>query len=130
MAMFVRFVILALDGDSGRRQGLFQQAYALRRSRELPADLHAQLDDALDWLDEHLDVPDRLTRGGRTEQPGLAISWFKDAASDCIRHARTICKVLDQHGIRTEMLTTERPGYIVFEDEWQIAAVPFADTVT
>jgi hypothetical protein len=128
--MFVRFVIPAVDSDSGRRQGLFQQAYALRRANELPPELHEQLDESLTWLDGQLKIPERFTRGKRKGEPGLAISWFKDSASDHIAHMRTVCRVLNQHGVPTEMLTTNRPGYIVFEDDHQVAAVPFSDTPT
>ena len=33
-------------------------------------------------------------------------------------------------GVAVEMIKTERPGYIVYEDEYQIAAYPLADTKT
>ncbi|HEX6961238.1 MAG TPA: hypothetical protein VF175_05180 [Lacipirellula sp.] len=128
--MFVRFVIPARDDDSGRRQGLFQKAYALRRSNELSAHLQEQLDGALTWLDEHLKAPDRFTRGKRKNEPGLAIGWFKASAHDHIAHMRTVCRVLNECDIATEMLTTDRPGYIVFEDAYQVAAAPFSDTIT
>ena len=128
--MFLRFVIPAVDGDSGRRQGLFQKAYALRRSRELSPELHEQLDQALSWLDAHVQRPDRFTRGKRKDEPGLAISWFKDSAEDHLRQMRTVCRVLSERGIPTEMITSDRPGYIVYEDGCQVAAVPFADTRT
>jgi hypothetical protein len=128
--MFVRFVIPAVDDNSGRRQGLFRKAYALRRSHELPSDLHEQLDQALSWLDSHLKIPERFTRGNRRGAAGLAISWFKDSADEYIRQMRTICRVLNEHGIPTEMITSERPGYVVFEDGCQVAAVPCSDTTT
>jgi hypothetical protein len=128
--MFVRFVVSAVDGDSGRRQGLFQRAYAIRRSHELSSDLHEELDQALTWLDAHVKIPDRFTRGRRKGEPGLAISWFKDSADDCIRQMRIVCRILDEHGISTEMITSNRPGYVVFEDQCQIAAVPFSETST
>lgn len=128
--MFVRFVIPILDKDSGRRQGLFQKAYALRRGGELPSDLHERLDEALIWLDDNLTAPERFSRGKRKGDAGLAISWFKDSAQDYIAHMRTVCHVLDQQGIPTEILITDRPGYIVFEDDHQVAAVPFSETAT
>lgn len=128
--MFLRFVISVVDGDSGRRQGLFQRAYALRRSNQLPLELHEQLDQALFWLDAHLERPDRFTRGKRKDEPGLAISWFKDSAADHLRQMRIVCRVLNERGVPTEMITSDRPGYIVYEDGCQIAAVPFADTRT
>ncbi len=38
--------------------------------------------------------------------------------------------ILEGHGIHTEMIATSRPGYIVYEDSYQIAAEPYADTPT
>lgn len=36
----------------------------------------------------------------------------------------------DAHGIEVEVLHTERPGYVVYEDEYQVAAEPFTETLT
>jgi hypothetical protein len=30
--------------------------------------------------------------------------------------------------VAVEMITTERPGFLVYEDEYQVVAEPFADT--
>ena len=38
-------------------------------------------------------------------------------------------RILEAHGIVVEMLVTQRPGYIVYEDAYQVAAYPFADTL-
>jgi hypothetical protein len=36
--------------------------------------------------------------------------------------------LLERCGIPTEMLRTWRPGYVVYEDAYQVVAVPFRDT--
>lgn len=41
---------------------------------------------------------------------------------------RTLAGLLGAHGYTVEMLKTNRPGFIVYEDDAQIAAEPFADT--
>ena len=41
-----------------------------------------------------------------------------------------VAAILDAHDVKTEMIRTERPGYILYEDEFQITAEPFADTPT
>jgi hypothetical protein len=128
--MYLRFVIPKVNCDSGRREGVFSTAYDLRRAGELPSHLHKELDRALKWFGKQLTIPERFTRGPRRGEAGMAISWFKDSAEDCVSRMRTICRVLEEHGIATEMLTTDRPGYIVFEDEQQVVAVPFSDTPT
>jgi len=36
--------------------------------------------------------------------------------------------VLKRHDVPVQMIKTAKPGYIVYEDEFQIVAVPFADS--
>ncbi len=57
-----------------------------------------------------------------------AISWFKDTATEHLRRIRDVCAILEHHDVRVRMITTDRPGYILYEDEFQVAAEPFADT--
>lgn len=128
--MYVRFVTSLIDEVSGKRQGVFACAYELRDSGELPSDRQELLTETLRWFNAHLETPKRFSRRSRTQGAGMAICWFKDSAADCLRRIQTIRQILGEHGIASEMLTCERPGYIVFEDEEQIAAVPFADTRT
>ena len=43
---------------------------------------------------------------------------------------REFCLLLEEEGVPVEILRTRRPGYILYEDEHQVAAYPFADTPT
>ena len=36
--------------------------------------------------------------------------------------------ILETQGVVVEVIETQRPGYVVYEDEFQIVAEPFADT--
>jgi len=60
-------------------------------------------------------------------KPNKAISWFKDTAKDHLAHIRDLVGILQNHGIAVQMLKTETVGYVVYEDEYQIVAEPFAD---
>jgi hypothetical protein len=40
---------------------------------------------------------------------------------------RELAALLETSGVHTRMITTRRPGYIVYEDSHQVAAVPFRD---
>ena len=51
--------------------------------------------------------------------------WFKPAAREHILRIRDIVAILENHGVTTKMLVTRRPGYVVYEDEHQVAAIPF-----
>src|ERR1700736_3471722 len=125
---YVRFVSATVDKHSGRRQGVFHAAYDLVDANELPNHDLDELQNLLNWFKVHLKAPDRFAWGQRKHAAPRAISWFKNSATECVGRMRSICRILDEHGIRTEMITSARPGYIVFEDEHQVAAVPFAET--
>ena len=67
------------------------------------------------------------TRNANHKQKG-ALSWFKDSAHAHLQRVRLLVALLESRGVVVEMITTERPGYVVYEDDFQIIAEPFADT--
>lgn len=125
---YVRFVIPKNDQDSGRRQGLFQAVSDLERRGNLSSQEHTLYDEVYSWFRKNLRKPRSFTRSSKPHAKAVAISWFKDTASEHIRRMRILVSILDSHGIHVEMLTTDRPGYIVYEDAYQVAAEPFSDT--
>lgn len=128
--MYVRFVIHQRDVDSGRRMGLFQAIALLEQSAALNPDERVVLEDAYGWFKQTLTVPGRLSRSTKPHARRVALSWFKDSAVEHIGRMRTLATLLSAHGYPVEMLRTIRPGYIVYEDDLQIAAEPFSDTPT
>jgi len=82
------------------------------------------------WFGENLEVPSKFSRSSSKAQhkKRKAISWFRDSATEHIKNIREIVQILSEYGIAVRMLTTERPGYIVYEDEFQVVAEPFAET--
>jgi hypothetical protein len=123
--VYVRFVVDEIDPNSGVERGIVQAMFRLWRSGALSAHEEAWWAEIRAWLDVDLDEPDRLARSRRPGANACAISWFKASATGHIVRARELASLLAQHDIRSRMLTTERPGYIVYEDEFQIAAEPF-----
>lgn len=128
--MLVRFVTQKIDRRSGRRQGLFAAARDLRESGRLSACDEARLDLIRDWFSINLRVPDRFSLSPRPHRREQAISWFKDTSQDCIARMRDYASVLDHYDVLTDMIRTSRPGFVVYEDEHQVVAYPFADTLT
>ncbi|HVH80967.1 MAG TPA: hypothetical protein VM782_16340 [Stellaceae bacterium] len=126
--MFVRFVIKQNDPDSGRRQGLFQAAAGLREVGTLTAQDHHALERIRDWFNTNLERPTRLALSPRPHRKAQALSWFKDTATQHIAKMREYQKVLERYGLQIEMITAARPGYVLYEDEFQVAAYPFRDT--
>jgi hypothetical protein len=81
------------------------------------------------WFNENLEEPTRFTASKPPfyRKPNKAISWFKDTAKDHLAHIRDLVVILQSHGIAVQMLKTDRVGYVVYEDEYQIVAEPFTD---
>jgi hypothetical protein len=104
--------------------------YKLLDARELSQSETQELQAIRNWFEKHMDVPDRFARSTRSRAAPKAISWYKSSATEHIGRMHAMCRILNEHGIVTEMITSTRPGTVVFEDEHQIAAVPFADTTT
>jgi hypothetical protein len=126
---FVRFVVHEKDPDSTVRSGVFQAIIKLLKSGELSGEEAARLRALKDWFDEHLPEPNRFSRK-RNPSPGSnkGVSWFKDSAQEHLSRLHQAVTILQAHGVSVEMLTTNRPGYVLFEDEHQIVAQPFART--
>ena len=53
--------------------------------------------------------------------------WFKPTATEHIAKVREISCILEQHGVYVRVIKAQRPGYVIYEDEYQVVAEPFAD---
>ena len=128
--MYFRLVTSTTDADSQRRLGVFHPAYDLYRAlRDRSPDHHdvQALKELLVWFEENLDTPSRL-RSRRCGQTKTAICWFKDSAKGHIQRLFEVRRILQDNGITSEIVNTDRPGVVLYEDAYQIAAIPFADS--
>ncbi len=123
--MFVRFVVDEIDEYSGVELGIFQAMYRLWRAGKLNRAEEAWWGDVRAWFNLKLDEPDRLARSHRTGAEACAISWFKVSAKEHIRRAREVVALLAEHHVHSRMLRSSRPGYVVYEDDFQVTAEPF-----
>jgi hypothetical protein len=127
---FIRFVVDKLDRDSGRRLGVFQVVSQLLRDGALDPIERDQLEEQWRWFVDKLDAPDRFARSRKSNAAPRAISWFKSSAREHVSRMRLMVNVLRHQGIPVSELLSSRVGYVVFADEHQVAAEPFADTPT
>jgi hypothetical protein len=128
--MFIRFVIGEIDPRSGRRRGVFHAGNALANSADITAHDVQRLQDAFDWFNAHLPHPNRFSLSAKPNRKAQALSWFRATAVEYIARMRDYTRVLGENGLQTEVLKTRRPGFIVYQDEFQVVAYPFADTPT
>ena len=131
--IYLRFVLPSRNLDSGVQDGIFEQAYALDRRGDLPEDEGKELQDLLRWMDDNLKVP---TRFNRTKSKGYyrrktkGISWLKSSASVHVAKMHRIVSILEERGSHVTMIKSSKPGYIVYQDDHQIVAEPFTDSIS
>jgi hypothetical protein len=102
-------------------RGIFQAAaQALKRQQIVGSDAD-ELDQPRAWFSKHLERP---TSFGRGELP-LGICGFKTGAAEHISRIWAMVNVLERNGIYVKKIRTGRPGYVTYEDEWQLVAEPF-----
>ena len=128
--MFVRFVVHRNDEDSGRRQGLFHAIVGLEREGVLLEHEQSHHNEIYTWFKKNLQKPRSFTRSSKPHAKNVALSWFKDTAVEHITRMHALAQILKAHDVDVEVLRTERPGYIVYEDAFQVAAEPFKETTT
>ncbi len=128
--MYLRFVVADIDEDSEKELGVFLAVGYLRDDGKLYAYEEEQYDLIRQWFNENLEKPTRFTASKPPfyRKKNKAISWFKDSAGEHLSRVRSLVAILQSHGIQVRMLKTERVGYIVYEDEYQVVAESFSDT--
>jgi hypothetical protein len=129
MLTYLRFVVADIHENSGKELGVFHAVLGLREQGKLYEHEEELHDLTRQWFNENLEKPTRFTasKPPHYRKPNKAISWFKDTATEHISHIRDLVGILENHGIVVQMLTTDRVGYVVYEDEFQIVAEPFGD---
>lgn len=126
--MYLRFVVADIDRDSGKELGVVHGVGNLRDHGGLDRHEEARHDLIRKWFNENLEKPRRFTNAKPPfhAKQARAISWFKDSAHEHISRVRELVIILEHRGISVRMLKTDRVGYIVYDDEYQIVAEPFA----
>lgn len=123
--VYVRFVIAQRDEDSDQQRGIFSALYALERDGRLASYETDWFRAIEEWFNVHLKRPDRLAWSSRPNAPRRAITWLKMSATEHVSRMRELVALLEYKDIPVEELRTDNPGYIVYEDEHQVAAIPF-----
>jgi hypothetical protein len=115
---YLRFAVGHIHEDSHQQLGVFQAAYQLRNGGGCGSDAGAMLNPLLRWFGENLHAPEVTCR---------AIFWFKSDAAPCIGRIWEMIHVLTSHDHGVWMMRSDAPGRIVYEDDFQVAAVPYRD---
>lgn len=118
---YIRFVIGQKDEDSHVEQGIFQAAARAIEWEAITGPDADELNHLRDWFNENLEKPNSFGRG----KLNLGICWFKVDASEHVNRIWQMIRTLERHGIYVEKIKTDKPGYLIYEDDWQVVAEPF-----
>jgi hypothetical protein len=120
--MFVRFVVGADAENAAWLTGIMTEARLLRDAVELYDYESERLEAAYEWFNEHLPCPPFEKKLRTGEWTRDAVAWFRADAKGPIERMWDIVAILREHGVAVRMVTTERPGRVVYEDEYQVVA--------
>lgn len=118
--MFLRFIVRRQDPDSRQFSGIFTEAYTLADSDNVDKQSEKCIRKILSWFRDNLAVPLKTTR----KQSDRAISWFRTNADGPLVQIWDLVSILKVNGIDIEMIKTNDPGTIVWEDDSQVFAIP------
>ena len=125
MPTFVRFVVAERNNSSDQQTGIFTALYALEKQGQLEPHELTWFHEIEQWFNRHLRRPKRLAWSSRPNAPERAITWLRMTADEHLRNLRQLVALLEHKGVPVEELRTEKPGYVVYEDAHQVAAIPF-----
>ncbi|MCV9965999.1 hypothetical protein OIU34_29445 [Pararhizobium sp. BT-229] len=130
--MYLRFVHLKVVEGMRARAGVFSAAYELKNAFDVDSHAQSRLEDLLGWFGQNLAVPSRFnlsnSKGYDRKAVTYGLSWYKPEARDHLKKSFELAALLEQNGYSIAVIKTSRPGYVLYEDEYQIVAEPFADS--
>ena len=120
---YVRFVIGRKDEDSQVELGIFQAAAQAVDCDWIRGSDARELNELRWWFSDNLERPTSFGRGNVS----LGICWFKTGSTEHISRVWKMVSILERNGIYVHKIRTDRPGYVIYEDEWQLVAEPFRE---
>lgn len=123
--MFIRFVTNEISEESSQKLGIFHAIRYMRDDNELTESEFEVANEIVNWFSVNLESPLDFLNNQKSKKSDVYISWFKASAKEHITKARGFSAILENKDVAVEILTTNKPGKIVYEDEFQIFAKPF-----
>ncbi len=127
---YVRFVCFRIVAGKRRtRLGIFQAIQFAEDNDASPSWSLNEIRDLSEWFRHNLPAPPMAGRNHAPDQ-NSPISWYKSAAKDHIHRSYQLKDALKACGVHIDVITTSSPGFITYEDEYQIFATPHGHTQT
>jgi hypothetical protein len=108
------------SGKTGKPVGIFGACWHLQRAGKLndaEIDLFRSIDN---WFIDNLPEPPFYKDGN----PDKAVTWFKrDTTEKMMEELKPLMELLDKNKVEYDIVLTNFPGKIIYEDEYQVATV-------
>jgi len=118
---YIRFVVGRKDEESHVEQGIFQASGQALEWQNITGSDADELKELQAWFSKNLEKP---TSFGRSRLR-LGICWFKTGSAEHISRIWEMVHILERNGISVKKIRTDKPGYVIYEDEWQLVAEPY-----
>jgi hypothetical protein len=120
--MYVRFVVGTDAENPAWLTGVITMARLLCDEGELHDYESEWLEEIFEWFNHHLPCPPFQKKLRSGEWTRDAVSWFRADAKEPLKRIWDLVAILEEHGVAVRLITSERPGKIVYEDEFQVVA--------
>lgn len=114
---YVRFIVVTDHKSQTRCTGVVASLRILSEEGRLPGYYLDYAKEIFERLEEGLPCPPFNQKDW-----GECVCWFKDTATEWISLFREIVSILESCDEQVEMLSTQSPGMIVYEDDFQVVA--------
>ena len=116
---YVRIQGRDLSDRTDKPVGIFCAIHRLRNAKKMTDEEWAYFYPIGIWFEENLPNPPFYDDDKRK----LPITWFKTAtAGFMLEKLRPLMDIMEKYAQPCNMVFTNFPGRIVYEDEWQVAA--------
>ena len=125
--MFIRFVSPEINADSKVAEGIFGAASDVDDDWPLEDFERRQLREIFRWFNQNLRVPASFSTSRHHYTNRHGVCWFKDSAKTHLQVIWELAGLLDRCGCLIYIIKLQWPGKIIYEDEFQVVAVPERD---
>lgn len=123
--MYLRFITQFINENNQTETGFFNAIEFLELNPLTKDEDIVRLKFLHNWFRNNLSAPPWFKKPTGKSYEAKSLSWFKDTAKQHILNANEAIEILGKYDILVERISIKNPGYIEYEDEYQVSAVPF-----
>lgn len=123
-SMYIRFETEICFRGTSYRKGIFAAMGDLKRSQKMSEEEIAWYANIAEWFNKTLLNPTCFDPPIADGIKFRAKSWFSVSATEFISQSRAVVDLLTKYGVVVTELRSEKPGKILYEDNFQIVVLP------